>query len=83
MEIITNTGNNNNFQVGELLKIMTPEPEWSKKVNRKVSNLLDEADPEFIIVYEFNDIFANKQIKDQQIIGKRTYIPSGTSCMVS
>lgn len=81
MEIITNTESNNNFQIGELLKIVTPEPEWNRKISKKVSNLIDETDPEFIIIYEFNDAFQSKQIKDKQIIGKRAYVPSGTSCL--
>ena len=81
MKFFPKNESDNIFKTGQLLKISNPKSGWRKKVNKNVSNLFYELDSEFIIAYDFNETLLKNNCDDDQAIGKRVYIPSGTSCL--
>lgn len=81
MKFFSKNEDNNLFQIGELLNICHPNFGWVKKINKKVSNLTNSLEPEFIIVYDFNENILKNPNDNEQVIGKRVYVPSGTSCL--
>ena len=81
MKIVSKNENNALFKAGQLLRIVNPKSDWNNKVNKKVTNLIGGFDSEFIIVYDFSESFLEKEVDKKQTIGKRIYIPSGTTCL--